>query len=344
MATGVTRLADIIVPEEFSQYVQQTTEEKSRLIASGAMVVDAALSALLAGGGSTFNDPSWKDLDNDEPNASTDDPTVDSSPNKIGTSLETQVRMSRNSSWSSMNMTAELAGADPVAAIVNKVAGYWTRSHQRHLIATIKGVFADNAAAPTGTEHVINDMTYNISGSSFQNGVTNFSAEAFIDATATMGDSSDMLSLVCMHSVVYHRAKKNNLIDFEPDSTNGAAASIPKFLGHRVIVDDSLPFTSGVYDTWIFGAGALRAGIWLPPDATEVERKASAGNGGGQDILYSRVSWIIHPVGYKYAGTYATGGPTTAATANNLAHADSWKRVFPERKQIRVARLITRES
>nr|DAS50813.1 MAG TPA: major capsid protein [Caudoviricetes sp.] len=30
-------------------------------------------------------------------------------------------------------------------------------------------------------------------------------------------------------------------------------------------------------------------------------------------------------------------------TVVNLAHAGSWKRVFPERKQIKIARLITRE-
>lgn len=344
MAAGVTSIADVIVPKIFADYVQQQTTEKSRLIASGAMTVDAELSALLAGGGSTFNSSSWKDLDNDDANASTDNPATLSSSKKIGTSEEAQVRMSRNQSWSSMDMTAELAGDDPMGAIAGRVSNYWTRQHQRHFVATMKGVFADNAAAPSGSEHVQNDMTFDISGAAFTNGVTNFSAEAFIDATATMGDSSEELSLVCMHSVVYHRAKKNNLIDFIPDSTNGAAASIPTFLGHRVIVDDSLPFTGGVYDTWIFGAGAVRAGAWSPPNAAEVERVPSAGNGGGQDVLYSRVGWIIHPVGYKYAGTYAAGGPTVAATANNLANAGSWQRVFPERNQIKIARLITRES
>ena len=33
-----------------------------------------------------------------------------------------------------------------------------------------------------------------------------------------------------------------------------------------------------------------------------------------------------------------------AAVANNLANAGSWRRVFTERKQIKIARLITRES
>ena len=80
-----------------------------------------------------------------------------------------------------------------------------------------------------------------------------------------------------------------------------------------------------------------------PKVPTEVDRKPAAGNGGGQDILFNRTEWIIHPVGHAYAGTPPNGGPSNASTTNNLAHADSWKRVFSERKQIRIARLITRE-
>ena len=75
-----------------------------------------------------------------------------------------------------------------------------------------------------------------------------------------------------------------------------------------------------------------------------VERKEAAGLGGGQDILYDRVEWCLHPVGHAYIGTPPVGGPSNATTANNLANAGSWRRVFTERKQIKIARLITRES
>ena len=343
MASGVTRIADVVVPEIFSPYVQQMTQEKSRLIRSGAIVLDAQLNSALAGGGLTFNEPSFKDLDNDAENVSTDDPATDSTPNKIGTATEIQVRLSRNNSWSSMDLSGDLAGADPVQAIANRVSDYWTRRQQAAFVATLNGVFADNAAAPTGTEHVQNDMTFDVSGASYVDGVTNFSAEAFIDATATMGDSMEDLTMVMVHSIVYARMLKNNLIDFVSDSVNGNAVRIPTFLGREVIVDDGVPRSSGVFNTWLFGRGALRGGMGSPKVPTEVDRKPSAGNGGGQDILFNRTEWIIHPVGHAYAGTPPNGGPSNASTTNNLAHADSWKRVFSERKQIRIARLITRE-
>ena len=340
MATGVTRISDVVVPEIFTPYVQQLTQEKSRLIRSGAMMVDGRFSSLLSGGGLTFNEPSFKDLDNDEENISSDDPAVNSTPNKIGTSTEIQVRLSRNNSWSSMDLTAALAGADPMQAIADRVSDYWVRRLQAAFVATMKGIFAANAlAAPVGATQ--NDMTHDISGTSYSAGVTDFSAEAFIDACGTMGDSMEDLTLVMMHSIVYMRAQKNNLIDFIPDSEG--RISIPTFLGRQVVVDDSMPNNSGVFDTWIFGAGAVRFGAGNPAVPTEIDRKPSAGNGGGQDVLHSRVEWVIHPTGNAYIGTPPNGGPSNASTANNLAAATSWGRAFPERKQIRIARLVTRE-
>lgn len=348
MAT--TQIADVIVPELFTPYVQQMTEQKSRLIQSGAVVRDAVLDNNLAGGGITFNEPSFQDLADDEDNVSTDDPAVNSTPNKIKASAEIQVRLSRNNSWSSMDLAAALAGADPAGAIANRVSDYWVRREQAAFIATMKGVFANNATT-TDAYHTQNDMTHDISASAFADGTTNFSAEAFVDACLTMGDSMDSLGAVMVHSITYGRMLKNNLIDFIPDSANSLAypnagangQGIPTFLGRLVIVDDSMPFTNGVFETWLFGAGAVRNGRGSPLVPTEVERKGSAGNGGGQGILYNRTEWILAPVGCAYVGTPASGGPSNAATTNNLAAAASWRRVFAERKQVKIARLITRE-
>jgi len=340
MAAGVVRISDVVVPQIFTPYVQQLTEEKSRLIRSGALVADARFTSLLAGGGATFNQPSFKDLDNDAENTSTDDPATSSTPNKIGTATEIQVRLSRNNSWSTMDLTADLAGADPMAAIGSRVGDYWMRRQQALFVATMNGIFANNASA-TDAYHVQNDMTYSVAGASFVDGVTNFSTEAFIDGTLTMGDSMEDLSMCFVHSVVYGRMQKNNLIDYIPDSEG--KVNIPTFLGRIVVVDDGVPNAGGVFDTWMFGAGSVSWGAGNPAVPTEVDRKPEAGNGGGQEILYNRVEWVMHPKGHAYVGVAPTGGPTNAATSNNLAATASWRRVFSERKQIKIARLRTRE-
>jgi hypothetical protein len=344
---AITAVTNVIVPSIFTPYAQLLTEEKSRLIQSGVLVRDAALDALLEGGGLTFNTPSWKDLVNDDENISTDTTydyagTNNSAPKNTSAVQEVAVRLSRNQSWSAADLAGSLAGSDPMASIGQRVADYWKRRLQAAFVATMKGIFADNDAAPSGSEHTAGDLTSDISGSSYSAGVTDFSAEAFINAAVLLGDSMEDLGVVFMHSVVYARAQKNNLIDFIPDARG--EVNIPTFLGREVVVDDSMPVSSGVYQTWLFGRGAVRLGVGTPPVATEVARMANAGNGGGQDVLHNRVEWTIHPVGHKYAGTAASGGPTNANSSNNLAHAGSWMRVYSERKQIKISRLITRES
>src|SRR5690606_2505911 len=100
--------------------------------------------------------------------------------------------------------------------------------------------------------------------------------------------------------------------------------NIPYFLGREVIVDDGLPRTGSVYDTWLFGAGATQMGVGTPPVATEVDRKPGGGNGGGQDVLYSRIMWSIHPTGHAWIGTAGDGGPANTGTgASDLDEAAS---------------------
>lgn len=343
MASGTTAVSDAIVPQIFGPYVQQLTEEKSRLIQSGAIVRDPFLDTFLSGGGLTVNAPSWKDLDDDVENVSSDT-TGTSSPNKIGSADEIAVRLSRNNSWATADLTSALAGSDPAEAIASRVADYWVRRAQTAFIAVMTGIFANNAQGSPGGTAVQNDMTRDISGSSFVDGVTNFSAEAFIDATLTMGDSMDGLGMIFVHSIVYARMLKNNLIDFIVDSSNGAAVKIPTFLGRGVVVDDGMPNAGGVFQSWLFGAGAIRMGMGSPKVPVETLRIPGAGNGGGQEVLWNRVEWCLHPAGHAYMGTPASGGPSNAATTNNLAAGGSWQRVWNERKMIKIARLVTRES
>jgi len=364
-----TQIADVVVPEIFNPYVQQETEQKSRLVQSGALMRSPLLDKMLAGGGLTFNMPSWRDLDDDTENVATDAPAdhfghvlngtsidlagaltalSDSRPKATGTQSEIAVRMSRNQSWASADLAADLAGTDPLSSIGNRVSEYWRRRLQAAFIATMQGVSKDNGVNDSG------DYAHSVAGASFIDGVTNFSAEAVIDAAITMGDTLTSLGIMMVHSVPYARMQKNNLIDFIPDSRGEIL--IPTFLGREVIVDDGMPTgtsvvlpngtagSSGMYETWFFGSGAVLLGVGSAKVPSETQREPQAGNGGGQEILYSRVEWSIHPAGHAYVGTAPKGGPSNAASTNNLNIATSWDRRTAERKQVKFARLITREA
>jgi len=355
MATGpLTQVSDVVIPRIFTPYTQLLTQEKARIVQSGILARSPLLDAFLAGGGRTVDVPSMRDLDNEAENIAGDAPAdiqaasfenstptdanrKDAVPKKIQTTTEVAVRLIRNQNWSSADLAADLAGTDPMAAIGGRVAFYWTRRLQAATISTMNGVIADNAANDAG------DYANNISGASFSDGVTNFSAEAFLDAALTMGDSMEDLVAVMVHSVVYNRMQKNNLIDFIPDARS--EVMIPTFLGREVLIDDGMPRTGNVYDTWLFGRGALQLGVGSPRVTTEVHRQPLAGNGGGQEILTNRVMWSIHPTGHSYVGTGAAeGGPANTTGTAPLNAAASWNRAYPERKQIKFARLVTREA
>lgn len=348
------RIADVVVPEIFAPYVATMTEQKSALIDSGVVVRDAALDGFLAGGGTTFNAPSWRDIDDDTTilvdRVSGDNPSNVATPNKIQTNQERAVRLSRNQSWKTMDLTAALAGVDPSTAIAGRVAAYWRRRLQAVFVASWTGIFADNAQATPNDDpragitnnESQDDLTVDISGA-FTAGVTDFSAEAFIDAITTAGDSQADFVTIFMHSIVFSKAQKNNLIDFIPDAINAAAADIPTFLGRRVVVDDSMPNASGMFDTWIFGSNASRWGVGNPKVPAEVDREPAEGNGGGSESLWSRIEWSMHPVGYRWLDAVVAnsdGGPDNTELADGV---NNWARTFPERKQIKAARLITTE-
>jgi len=333
-----TVLADIVVPEVFSPYMQMMTEVKSKLAQSGVLARDATVDQLMSGGGLTFNLPKWNDLADTAANVSSGNAGAPITPLNISSLTEIAIRLSRNQAWGSGDLLATLAGSDPMEAIASRVSDYWVRQLQLATLATLAGVFSDNDTNDAG------DYTIDITGA-YTPGTTDFSAGAFIDAVHTMGDSEGDLGIVVMHSVVYAKAKKNNLIDFIPDSINPQAATIPTFLGRRVLFDDGMPVNTADYDTYILGAGALSWGVGNPKIPSEVYRLPLDAAGGGTDALVSRVEWVVAPRGHAFTGaTPAAGGPTNAATAGNLAHVGSWNRVVSERKQVKIARLRTTEA
>jgi hypothetical protein len=282
--------------------------------------------------------PFWKDLDNTESNVANDDPSSTITPENLTTGKDIAARQVRTEAWSSARLSGVLAGDDPMQRIAELVSDYWVRQFQRILVATMHGVYLDNVANNSG------DMVYDI-GTDSADAITaaeRISAEAILDAAQTMGDASDGLDTIIMHSVVYNNLAKLNLIDFIPDSDG--KVKFPTYLGYRVVKDDGTKTITGSnrteYVTYLVGRGAM---CWneaptSPSPSIEVDRKPEQGNGFGVDILYSRRQFVLHPYGIKWAdGSVAGEFPTNA----ELALAANWSRVYAERKQIPLAFLVT---
>ena len=332
MAT--VQLADIYNPLVFSQAVQEQQIELNRFIQSGVAVIDPQLTSMASVGGNIGELPFYKPLGTEEPNYSTDDPAAKSTPAKITSSKMIYRLAAQNKSWSTMDLARELALEDPLSAITNRIGQYWATNNEKRIIQSVRGLVADNVANDSG------DMVFDISAT-IDTAVTDANrvdASAIIDTVQTMGDHGELLSAIAMHSVIYRRLQKKNLIDFIPNARG--EVNIPVYQGKTVVVDDSLVGISYgttpanvYYYTILFGAGEFRLGEGMPTNPSAIERVEDAGNGGGQDIIYSRRSDIIHPLGFQFTSTSIAG---TSATQAELATAANWNRVY-NRKNVALA-------
>jgi len=331
MAT--TQLSDIIKPDVFTAYLVQNAMEKTALVQSGVLVPNAVINDQLTAGSDAFSVPFWRDLGNDEANVVNDDPASLASPKKIQTGKQFIRKAFLHQSWSAMNLASELAGSDALARIQDRAVAYWNRQLQRRLVATLSGVLADNVANDSS------DMVLDITAAT----ANAFSPEAVIDAAGTLGDAMDGVTGIAMHSDLYRQALKADLIEFVQPSAG--SMRMPTYRGLAVIVDDGMPKVSDGstgfhYTSVLFGAGAVGYGLTAPRTAegTEVENIPGAGNGGGQQILHSRVNLAVHPAGFAWVeGTLAGDSPTIA----ELGAAAHWDRVV-ERKAVPMAFLVTK--
>ncbi|APW47064.1 hypothetical protein [Rhodoferax antarcticus] len=325
MAT--VQIQDVVVPGQFTSYIVENSIEKSALVTSGIVTRNAAIDSQLQAGADSFSAPFWKDLADDEANIANDDPAILAVPRKLSSGKQIVRKAFLHQSWAAMNLASELSGANALGRIQDRVAAYWTRQAQKRLIASLAGIMADNVANDSS------DMVADISAA--VGALANFSANAVLDAAGSLGDGMRDFTAIGMHSATYKAALKADMIVTLPDSQGGF---IQTFRGLGILVDDGLPVASSKYTTVLFGPGAVGYGTSSPRIAsgTEIENIPGAGNGGGQQILHSRVNLAMHPLGFQWKETTVAGDSPTIA---ELALAVNWDRVA-QRKNVPVAYII----
>src|SRR5690349_6151081 len=312
-----TRLSNVIVPEIWNPYVVNRTMEVSNLFQSGIMAPVTELNGFQGQGGNVINMPFWQDLSGESEVLSATGTAL--SVNPITSGQDAAVVQFRGKAWGVNEVAAALAGSDPMNAIGDLVAAWWARDMQRILKAILTGVFS--AASMAANVH-------DISGVANGQGIT---GPGFLDAFQRLGDASDGVSAIIMHSAVRTQLLKDDLIEFVPQSQGQAA--LPTFMGKRIIIDDGMTVTgsgaTAVYDTYIFGPGAI--GYATGNDANiqlvETDRDSLA----GEDYLINRRVFVMHPRGVKFIGAATGGGPDNTV----LATGASWSRVY-ESKSIRI--------
>lgn len=324
---AITKIADVIVPQLFNPYVVNRTMELSAFVQSGIVVNSPEFDRLASEAARTHNMPFFEDLSGDSEAILED---VKMTPQKIGSDKDVSTTILRQKMWGASNLSAALAGADPMKAIGDLVAAYWARDMQKELIAILSGIFGtftpDGGTATTRMEDHILDLTKATKAEAKV-----ISAEAFIDACQLLGDAQAQLSGIAMHSATKSYLKKKNLISTERDSTD---VEFEVYQGRRVTVDDGCPVDKdGTYTSYLFGNGAVALGNGSPVGHVATEMDRDKQTGGGVDYLINRKAYILHPRGIAY--TQAVREHVETPTREELANAQNWKPVY-ESKQLRI--------
>lgn len=316
-----TTLKDIINPSAlFTDYVVRRTSELSAIFQSGIISRDSRFDQLAGEAAQVHNMPFFTDLTGDsEDVVEGTSLTAD----KINSKMDTSTTIRRAKMWAATDLSAQLAGSDPMAAIGDLVAGFWARDHQRELLNMLDGVFASASMA----DHVLDVSTKT-------GKAANFSGEGFIDAMQLMGDARQGLTAVVMHSATKSYLDKLNLIQTIRPSD---AESFASYMGRRVIVDDGCPVDNDKYTTYLFGEGAIAYGIGSPVGFTATEVDRDKRKGSGVDYLISRKVFIMHPRGVAWTNKVRANAESVSRT--ELADGTNWNMVY-DPKQIRLVKYV----
>lgn len=326
-----TKLSDIIVPELFNPYVINKTMELSALISSGIISNNAEFDRLASEAAPIHNMPFFEDLNGESEPIIEDD---DLENNKITSNKDVSTTLRRAKMWSATDLSAALAGKDPMAAIGTLVAGFWSRDLQKELIAILNGVFGSYTSGSGESTKTITPLESHILDITTQSSAAakRISASAFIDALQLLGDAQGQLTAVGMHSATKAYLKKQNLIATERDSNS---VEFETYQDRRVIVDDGCPYdsTTNTYTTYLFGEGAIALGNGSPEGFVSTEIDRDKKKGSGVDYLINRKTYILHPRGIAWQNAVRQNVETPLRS--ELSKAQNWKRVY-EPKQIRI--------
>lgn len=334
--TTATKLADMQIPEWWAPYTAQRSVEQDQFFQSGVITARPELAAQLSGGGYLVNMPFYKPLADVDPQIPDDNKDIEL--NTINTSSSQARKFGMDQGWSATDLSAELAGSDPLAAMSNSVSDYWRHINEKILLGTLDGVYSStsmkNKNQFDATAEGQTDNTFSLSN--------------FNNARFQLGDRFRDLTMVVVHSDILKQLQNANIVDPKTGNVimvNGTQLptqiSAPNpgdsIKGVKIVVDDTLPVKNGAYTSYLFSTGAFG---WseLPVDrAVETGREALRFH--GTDYLVNRRRFILAPAGMSWnesvfqadAMRNNNGKPVAYPSMADMANGKYWTRVADEK-------------
>ncbi len=299
-----TKISDLIVPEIFTKYMIQETVKKNAFINSGICASDPAVN--ISEGGKTVNVPFFEALDANDEIITEDTATTI---NNISASKDVAAVLARTVGFGATDLSKLFSGADPMKAIIAQLGTWWSDKLTEVLKSVLTGIFG----VASLSANVLDNATHDLN------------ASVMTDAMYLLGDKSEKISAIAMHSKVLAKLKKLDILDRNTFMPSALTPTYQTYMGRRVIVDDTLAPTSDVYPIYLFGNGAVVFNennelASIETDRDIVEHK---------DVLVTNRVFTMHPRGVKWVGSAAGETPVNAelATSANWSLVENPKNV-----------------
>lgn len=299
--TVQTRISDLVAnPGVLSNVVVAKYKAKNSLVTSGVAVTGPEVDLLMTGGSQIQSLNFVNKVDTSSYNHSSDDFDEKGAVGKIVASPYMALRHDINWGWAYTDLVRIITKYDVRGGVSSAIPLFWSEVGENIAIASLKGALAKTAALSTGA---------NTDAFSFSN---------VIAAASTMDDPRSAKTLFVSRKT-FAKLQQANITSGVPLADTDLG--LLKFAGYTVILTEAF----GDQLTVIAQDGALAFSAGLVPGTVgmEIERDASAGNGGGGEILRTRLSIVAAPQGFSYVGS---AKPTLAA----LATAANWSQVVTD--------------
>lgn len=305
---GETKLADMLVPEVWNDYINPLIIEKSALISSGIMQNSEALTKFANNKGDTFTMPRFKPISGASQGGGLGYDGEALELRKIQSGAEKVTKIFRANAWGATDFASMLSGADPLKAVADQVAIYWKNEIQSSFIKSLAGIFG-----------VLPNHTYKATGE--------LDFGAIIDGIySVLGERANEITTIVANSKLAWNIAQKSVASFNanPVNENTPKLGYYEIFGKKLIVDDTIPAN----EAYAFGDNAFAFANCATKEPTETDRDALS----GLEILVSRQGWLIHPFGLSYKGVF---NPTD----DILAAAASWEKIEEQDKLIKMVKI-----
>jgi hypothetical protein len=221
------------------------------------------------------------------------------------------------------DLAAVIGATDPAAEWARQQANYWAKVFNTSLQNVLTGAFGDALAAT----HVVDKSAFD------------FEYGFIIEAADVLGDESDSLGALLVHSKVYHKMRALNLVTY--NNIQGPAMGeilTQRSIGNRqLFVSDLLP-KSGTGDDTTYSSYLMAPGCMSLSysESLRMELERQPLKGAGTDVFVTRAVYNPHLYGVSWKGTTTWG---TFNSEANLSTSGNWEKKYTENKLIRAVEL-----